>query len=203
VITICGKCRAIFLLWICFAISSALYGQVKSTHLIPIKIELAVSSKSLHQQDLNTASIILKNVSGKDLNLKASCKFELYKDAEISKSRRFAVRGDSYWSPIGLLTGGPSHLNLNPEMSKVGIAEGKAPEDYIHLKKHESVTVPLQLNKLYWSASISNVWPHDGLFTAVPKGLYFLEFQIVIETETKPIPLVTEVKSNQVKVKIE
>jgi hypothetical protein len=140
--------------------------------------------------------ITIENPSGTDVDLDANYSFNLLKIADDSIARNFGRYGDSYWSPLDIISGNPLKLQIiEPDMLKKGIVVGRVPKEKLRLGIGEVRTYKVELTKLYWNASISSTWPTEELFDVVLKGRYWLEF-------TMRADKVGQVKSNRVEVTV-
>lgn len=162
--------------------------------LPPIKTQISIESDKLTPQKPALVTIAIQNLSEEKIELRALASFELLRNSEEAIARDFAVRGDSYWSPFDLITGKPKLLVTNPEMLKKGIVEGRVIPATMELEGKGTKTMKVNLTELFWNASISSTWPYEDLFKAVPKGPYWLVFEL----ENKG-----HIKSNRVDIVIE
>jgi hypothetical protein len=161
----------------------------------PIKITLVLDTDTLSRQKSAFATVTLENISGSEIDLKSICSFELLSTNREAVARNYSVFGDSYWSPVDLLTAQPLKLNIiDRNALKKGVVVGRVPEGVLHFTKDEIKTFKLDLTKLLWNASMGNDWPRWSLFESVPKGAYSLLFEVASSVD---------MKSNVVKVAVE
>lgn len=164
----------------------------------PIKCSIKIDAEKIVRGRPLPVEITIENVSGSELDLDTVYSFELLKIADESVARKFAVRGDSYWSPFDIVSGNPLGLKIiDPDMQKKGVVVGRVPEDKLRLGIGEVRTYKVELTKLYWNDSILSGWPADVLFDVVPKGRYWLELRVRGDMKIKK-----EVKSNRVEVTV-
>jgi hypothetical protein len=160
-----------------------------------IKLSVVLDGDTLSRQRLAVATVTVENISGRDIDLKSICSFELLSMRKEAVARNHSVFGDSYWSPVNVSTGEPLQLNIiDPKLLKKGVVVGRVPEAVLRFAKDEIKTYNLNLTKLLWNASMGNDWPRWNLFDVVPKGTYSLFFEIESGGH---------VKSNEVKVSVE
>ena len=117
-------------------------------------------------------------MSGQDINLEAFGALKLLRIADESIARDFTVRGDSYWSPLDLSRGTTMELVVNPRMLKKGIIVGKVPNNTLQMKKDEVKILRFEMANLFWNDTIWGDWPHKTIFEIVPKGHYWLVFEL-------------------------
>jgi hypothetical protein len=160
-----------------------------------IKPSLTIEFDALVRQKPGIVKVKVQNISGRDVDVKAICSFELLSLAEEAVARKHSVFGDSYWAPVKITTGTPLPLNiLEPDMLKKGVVVGSVPEEVLHFATGETKSFSTDLTKLFWNAQMGNDWPRWNLFESVPGGKYSLVF--VIESGGR-------VKSNEVTVSVE
>ena len=160
-----------------------------------VKVSLASDAGTLSRQKPGVATVTIENASGREIDLKAICSFELLSMGKQAVARNHSVFGDSYWSPVNVSTGEPLQLNIvDPKLLKKGVVVGRVPEAVLHFTKGEIKTFRLDLTKLLWNADMGNDWPRWNLFEVVPKGAYSLFFEIGSSGD---------IKSNEVKVSVE
>ena len=160
-----------------------------------VKTSLALDAGTLSRQKPAAATVTIENISGREIDLKSICSFELLSMGKEAIGRNHSVFGDSYWSPVNVSTGEPLQLNIiDPKLLKKGVVVGRVPEAVLHFAKDEIKTYNLNLTRLLWNASMGNDWPRWNLFDVVPKGRYSLFFEIESGSH---------VKSNEVKVSVE
>jgi hypothetical protein len=160
-----------------------------------IKISVVLDADRLSRQKSAIATVRVENISGREIDLKSTCSFELLSTNKEAVARNHSVFGDSYWSPVDLSTAQPLKLNIiDPKALKKGVVVGRVPEAVLHFTKDEVKTFKLDLTKLLWNASMGNDWPRWNLFEAVPKGAYSLFFEVATSVD---------IKSNEVKVSLE
>jgi hypothetical protein len=165
-----------------------------TSELPPIKTQISIESDKLTPQKPALVTISIENLSEEKIELRALASFELLKNSEESIARNFTVRGDSYWSPFDLVTGRSKQLVTNPEMLKKGIVEGGVVPATMQLEGKGTKTMNVNLTELFWNASMSSTWPYENLFKAIPKGRYWLAFEL----ENKG-----HIRSNQIDVTVE
>ncbi len=165
---------------ICAALvfAGAAAAQEKADPPAVLKSSLSVDSSTLAQKNPNIATIRVENVSGRETEIKSICEFELLSTADEAVARKFSVFGDSYWAPVDVSSGTSLKLDVEPEMLKKGVIEGRVPEASLHFDKDEIKTFKMDLTSLSWNASMGNDWPRSSLFEVVPKGRYWLVFTI-------------------------
>ena len=157
--------------------TSSVVGQAKREGVVeqPLKLSIKIEAEKIVRGQPVPVEITIENVSGSELDLDTVYSFELLKIADESVARKFAMRGDSYWSPFDIVSGNPLGLKIiDPDMQKKGVVVGRVPEDKLRLGIGEVRTYKVELTKLYWNASILSGWPADVLFDVVPKGHYEL-----------------------------
>jgi hypothetical protein len=160
-----------------------------------IKLSLLLDGDTLSRQKPGVATVTIENISGRDIDLKSICSFELLSMRKEAVARNHSVFGDSYWSPVNPLTGEPLTLNImDPTLLKKGVVVGRVPEIVLHFTKGEVKTYNLNPTKLLWNASMGNDWPRWNLFDVVTKGTYSLFFEIESGGH---------VKSNELKMSVE
>ncbi len=144
-----------------------------------VKPSLTIDSDTLSRQKPIIVTVTIENISGRKIDLKSICSFELLSLSKEAAARNRSVFGDSYWSPVNISTGTPLQLNIiEPEMLKKGVVVGQVPEAILHFAKDETKTFHVDLTKVLWNAHTGNDWPRWNLFEVVPKGSYSLRFEI-------------------------
>lgn len=159
-----------------------------------IKPSLAVEFDTLVRQKPGIVKVKVQNISGRELDVKAICSFELLRLAEEAVARKHSVFGDSYWAPVKIIAGKLSLNILDTKMLKKGVVVGRVPEEVLHFTTGETKSFNIDLTKLFWNASMGNDWPRWNLFETVPGGQYSLAF--ALESGGR-------VKSNEVTVSVE
>jgi hypothetical protein len=144
-----------------------------------IKTSVAIDTDTLTPKKPYIVTVTIENISGREIDLKSICSFELLSLDKEAVARVHSVAGDSYWSPVNITTATPLRLDIiEPEMLKKGVVVGRVPDDVLHFALGEARTFKADLVRLFWNASMRNDWPRWNLFEVVPKGAYALRFSI-------------------------
>lgn len=149
--------------------------QTQSAAPPRIKASISIDSTTLSPGKPAIVTITLENTSGQELEISSITSFDLRNLSKESVSRKIVIVGDRYWSPVNILEGTPTQLNIiDPERLKQGIVIGRVPEVTLKFAKDETKTFKVDLTKTLWNDSMYSVWPEEDLFKIVPKGSYAL-----------------------------
>src|SRR3954454_3345075 len=142
-----------------FAISSGGTAQTPAGTGKLLSATLTIESNKLAQEKPVSVSVSIMNVSGREIDIGVVCFFKLLKADALAAARNFAVFGDSYWSPVDILTGKPLQLSIDPKTAKKGISVGSVPRTPLHLGVGEAKVFHIGLAQTFWNDSTGNDWP--------------------------------------------
>lgn len=141
--------------------------QTKATKPPLVKCWIEINSTTISPGKAAIVSVTIENVSSSELKIDVIYSFELLVKSGQAVARDFHVLGDSYWGPVD----SSSCTSLVP-------LNGRVPTVLLHLTPGEAKCFKFDLRSLLWNASMSSIWPHEDLFDVVPKGNYWLVFNV-------------------------
>ena len=164
-----------------FAFQAFAVAQTQSAAAPPprIKASITIDSTTLSRGKPAIVTITLENTSGQELEISSTSSFDLRNLSKESVGRKMVIVGDRYWSPVNILEGTPTQLNImDPEKLRQGIVVGRVPEVTLKFARDETKTFKVDLTKTLWNDSMYSVWPEEDLFKIVPKGTYALSLSL-------------------------
>ncbi len=169
-------------------------GQNSRVFADRIKCSIVVESNSLSRRKPSYVLIQIENISDNDIDFRA--RYSFYLKSKVATSPDYSRRGDSYWSPAGIVNKEGQFVIVPHALKAIKPGESyQLPNDLVLLRKGETKLIKVDLTQFPWNDRILSGWPTGNSFAHIPKGSYFLEFEIKTNKE--------EVKSNQVEVSLD
>lgn len=144
-----------------------------------IRASIAIDSATLERHKPAIVTITIENISDREIDLNLTSSFKLLNMSKEARARKSAVVGDTYWSPVNIVTGTPLGLRIvEPEKLEKGVVVGSVPRDSLRFEKNEIRMFKVDLTKVFWNDGILGGWPSESLFEVVPKGSYSLHLEM-------------------------